>query len=158
MNMIAFWDMASCSLVEADQDLRGGYCSYHRPDDGGSNVNTFVLSVQFYESTWRDVILYCTKYYSTKVCIFRKSITIETSLYGPLSVALVTVQPHKFVRPPSCAPSATIICREKVVLPPGYYTAHFKHCVLFLDRRWGRFGRTSRRQIRPSHRSTKTLY
>jgi hypothetical protein len=58
MNMTAFWDMASCSLVEVDQRLRGGYWSYHRPDDGGSNVSTFQLSVQFYVSTWRNVILY----------------------------------------------------------------------------------------------------
>jgi hypothetical protein len=35
--MMAFWDIAPCSLVEVDQHFRGVYCLHHQGDnDGGS--------------------------------------------------------------------------------------------------------------------------
>lgn len=37
MNMIAFWDIMLCSLVEVDQRFRSAYCLLHQgPDSGGS--------------------------------------------------------------------------------------------------------------------------
>jgi len=68
-----------------------------------------------------------------------------------------TSQVRSSVRPPCCAPSATIICLGEVVLRRSYYAAHFKHCALFLGRWWGRFGRKSRWQLWPFRRSTKTV-
>jgi hypothetical protein len=32
---IASWVIAPCSLVEVDISVRGAYCLYHHPDDGG---------------------------------------------------------------------------------------------------------------------------
>jgi hypothetical protein len=36
MEIIDFWDIAPCSLVEADQRFRGTYCLHHQGDNGGS--------------------------------------------------------------------------------------------------------------------------
>jgi hypothetical protein len=36
IKIIAFWDIALCSLVEVDRRFRGAYCLHHRPDDGDS--------------------------------------------------------------------------------------------------------------------------
>jgi hypothetical protein len=49
MKMAAIWNVRPCSLVEADNRLRGAYCLHHkrykhaaqltrRPDDGGSTL------------------------------------------------------------------------------------------------------------------------
>jgi hypothetical protein len=32
MNMTSFWDIALCSLIEADQRFRGAYCLHHQGD------------------------------------------------------------------------------------------------------------------------------
>jgi hypothetical protein len=37
VKVAVFWDVAPCSLVDADLRFRGTYClHYHHPDDGGS--------------------------------------------------------------------------------------------------------------------------
>jgi hypothetical protein len=36
MKMVAFWDVASCSLVDVYRRFRGDYYFHHFPDDGGS--------------------------------------------------------------------------------------------------------------------------
>jgi hypothetical protein len=35
MQMIAFCDVASCSLVEVDRRFRGAYCPHHQDDEAG---------------------------------------------------------------------------------------------------------------------------
>jgi hypothetical protein len=36
MKMTAVWNVAPCSLIEADRRIRGVYCLHHHPDDIGS--------------------------------------------------------------------------------------------------------------------------
>jgi hypothetical protein len=36
VKMTAFWDKATCSLVEIARHFRGEYCLHHYPDNGGS--------------------------------------------------------------------------------------------------------------------------
>jgi hypothetical protein len=36
LKMTAFWDMAPCSLVKADQHFRDANCLHHQGDDGDS--------------------------------------------------------------------------------------------------------------------------
>jgi hypothetical protein len=36
MKIIAFWDMAPCSLIKVDRRFRGAYCLHHQGDDGGN--------------------------------------------------------------------------------------------------------------------------
>jgi hypothetical protein len=33
MKIAAFWDIASCSLVEVDRSFRGAYCLHHQGND-----------------------------------------------------------------------------------------------------------------------------
>jgi hypothetical protein len=45
LKMIAFWDIAPCSLVEVDRRFRGAYCLRHCPDGDyfnpeGCNLHT----------------------------------------------------------------------------------------------------------------------
>jgi hypothetical protein len=46
MKMTVFWDVAPCSLADADRCFKGDYCLQHRPDEGGSkrlrNVGQFL--------------------------------------------------------------------------------------------------------------------
>jgi hypothetical protein len=49
------WDVAPYSLVETDRRFRDPYCFHHHhhsPDDGGSTCET---SVNFYETTRRNI-------------------------------------------------------------------------------------------------------
>jgi hypothetical protein len=36
MKVRAFWNRASCSLVEVDRSFRGMYCLHHQGNNGGS--------------------------------------------------------------------------------------------------------------------------
>jgi hypothetical protein len=47
MKMTAFWDIASCILIEVDRRFRGFYCVCHQGDE----VRTFETSVCFNETT-----------------------------------------------------------------------------------------------------------
>jgi hypothetical protein len=49
IKMTAFWDMASCNLIETDWHFRGAYCLYHQGDDFPET------SVYFHETTRRHI-------------------------------------------------------------------------------------------------------
>jgi hypothetical protein len=55
MKMIAFWDIAPCSL-EVGRRFKGAYCLHHRDglDDGGS-TQLSETSVYFKETTRRNI-------------------------------------------------------------------------------------------------------
>jgi hypothetical protein len=54
MKMTVFWDVALCSLVEIDQSFRGAYCLHHQ-NLMIEEVCTSETSVNFYETTWRNI-------------------------------------------------------------------------------------------------------
>jgi hypothetical protein len=37
LNLLSFWDIASCGLIEVDRRFKGAYCLHHR-HDGGSTL------------------------------------------------------------------------------------------------------------------------
>jgi hypothetical protein len=60
-NMTAFWDTASCSLVEVDRRFRGTYCLHHYPDDEGSTHHFNVsLLVQNYMAPYPRKLSFST--------------------------------------------------------------------------------------------------
>jgi hypothetical protein len=50
-----FWDVAPCSLVEVYRRFRGAYCFHHQGDDNGV-ANTSKTSVNFYQTTRRNIL------------------------------------------------------------------------------------------------------
>jgi hypothetical protein len=60
MRMTAFCDIASCSLVQVDRQLRDTYCLHHqnRPDDAVRTSEMF----NFYKSTRRSIPEGCHLY------------------------------------------------------------------------------------------------
>jgi hypothetical protein len=52
MKMTAFYDVEPCSLVEVDRHFRGYYCLIALMMEA---VSTSETSVNFYETTWRDI-------------------------------------------------------------------------------------------------------
>jgi hypothetical protein len=51
--MIAFWDIARCSLVVVDQNFRDAYCLHHQGDEG---VRTSETSFYYNETTRRNIL------------------------------------------------------------------------------------------------------
>jgi hypothetical protein len=62
INMIVFWDVASCSLVEIDRRFRGAYCLHHQDDyddDGGSRYLWNVsISTRLHGTTSQKILIF----------------------------------------------------------------------------------------------------
>jgi hypothetical protein len=90
MKMIAFSDIALCSLVEVDQHFRGVYYLAHCPDDGGS---TYLWKVGLLERDY--TALYPRRLSSSEINIF---IFITTKSQQSLSWLWISLKVHYHVQ------------------------------------------------------------
>jgi hypothetical protein len=88
LNVTAFWDIVSCSLIGVDQHFRCAYCLHHQADVGGSmhhyyNKTTWHYTSRrlssSYSSPWKHEI--AQELMSLQVCIYLSDHVIPTCLH-----------------------------------------------------------------------------